>query len=377
MNRYPCVVVNHEAIRHNAALVSKWCEGAGIRFCGVIKGGNGELSIIRDYVAGGASMLGSSRLAQLRRVREAGLTIENPNRADKGERIPTVLIRVPMLSEIDEVIELADYSLNSEMVTLKALNEAALKAGVKHKVVLMADLGDLREGYIDHNELVETAIVVENEMDGLILAGIGTNLGCYGSIMADENNMTQLADIAEYIEAKIGRELEIVSGGATSSLKPVLDGVMPAKINMLRIGAAILDGPLDDVRIFYGVEEMDEMRDDAFILKAQVIERKLKPTHPIGTLGVDAFGKKPVYIDRGIRERILLGVGRQDHGDIDDLVPCLEGAQIVGASGDHTIIDIEECSQKPVVGDIMEFKLKYSAIMRLTASEDVKRYDIG
>ncbi len=364
MNRYPCLVMNHEAIRYNVATIRKWCNEAGIRFCGVIKGANGGSSLIEDYVAGGAEMLASSRLAQLRRVKES------------GHDIPCVLIRVPMLSEIDEVIELADYSLNSEITVLKALNEAALKAGVEHKVVLMADLGDLREGWFDQDELVAAALQVENEMDGLELAGVGTNLGCTGSVIPDENNMTQLAELAERIEAEIGRELEIVSGGATSSLKPLMDGCMPAKINMLRVGAANIVGKLEDVRVFYDVKEMDELRDDCFILEAEVIERKVKPTHPIGTLGVDAFGKKPVYVDRGMRERVLLGIGRQDYGDIDDIFPCLEGTAVVGASGDHTIIDIEDCSHKPVIGGIMEFKLKYGAIMRLTASEDVKHREV-
>ncbi|MBQ0004231.1 MAG: alanine racemase, partial [Clostridiales bacterium] len=260
--------------------------------------------------------------------------------------------------------------------TLEALNKEPLKQSKTHKVILMADLGDLREGYIDHDALVKMAVKVENEMDGLVLAGIGTNLGCYGSVMPDAVNMQQLADLAERIETAIGRKLEIVSGGATSSLKPLMDGVMPEAINMLRVGAAMVDGPLDDVRIFYDVKEMDELRDDAFILKAQVIEAKTKPTHPIGTLGVDAFGKKPVYIDRGNRARVLLGIGRQDYGDIDDLVPMLEGATVVGASGDHTIVDIEDCTQGLAIGDIIECKLKYSAIMRLCGSENVKRLEI-
>ncbi len=364
MDRYPCLVMNHEAIQYNVATIRKWCDDAGIRFCGVIKGANGTSELIADYVAGGAEMIGSSRLAQLRRVKEGGY------------KVPAVLIRVPMLSEIEEVIELAEYSLNSEMVTLEALNEAALKAGVKHKVVLMADLGDLREGWFDHDELLAAAVRVENELDGLELAGIGTNLGCYGSVVPDANNMNQLAALADRVEEAVGHELEIVSGGATSSLKPLMDGDMPSKINMLRVGAANIVGKLEDVRVYYDVKEMDDLRDDCFTLRAQVIERKIKPTHPIGTLGVDAFGKTREYADRGMRERVLLGIGRQDYGDIDDIVPCYEGAEVIGASGDHTIIDIEECSHKPAIGDIMEFKLKYSAIMSLTSSEDVKHCEI-
>lgn len=365
MDRYPCLVVNHEAIRDNARTVSKWCDKHGLMYCAVIKSSNGMLSVAKDYVECGAKMLASSRIEQLKRCKETGLSV------------PTLMIRVPMLSEADLIVQYADYSLNSELVTLEALNEEAGKASKCHKVVLMADLGDLREGYINHDELIETALTVENEMENLELAGIGTNLGCYGSVMPDGNNMNTLAELAIRIEEKIGRELEIVSGGASSSFKPVMDGVMPAKVNMLRVGAAMVDGPLDDVRIFYDVEEFDELRDDAFILRAEIIEKKVKPTHPIGTLGVDAFGKKPVYIDRGNRQRVLLGIGRQDYGDIDDLVPMLEGATVIGASGDHTIVDIEDCSKELAIGGIIEFKLKYTAILRLTYNENVKCVEIG
>lgn len=365
MNRYPMLEVNHEAFRHNASVVSKWCKENNILFCAVIKSSNGMLSIAKDYVEGGAEMLASSRLAQLRRCKDAGLDV------------PRLMIRVPMMSELEEVIDVADYSLNSEEVVLEALNDVCAKAGKTHKVVLMADLGDLREGFIDHDDLVRVALRVENEWDNLILAGIGTNLGCYGSVKPDANNMNQLAELAKRIEAEIGRKLEIVSGGASSSLLPLMNGEMPAEINMLRIGAVLADGPLDDVRIFYDVKELDELRDDGFILKAEVIEKKVKPTHPIGELGVDAFGKKRVYVDRGNRARVLLGVGRQDYGDIDDLVPLLEGAEVIGASGDHTIVDIEDCDKGVAIGGIIECKLKYSAILRLTASEDIKVVEIG
>ncbi len=68
-----------------------------------------------------------------------------------------------MPSEIDEMVDIADISLNSEPLVLEAINKAAL--GITHKVILMADLGDLRGIHLD--ELVETAAKVENEMPGL------------------------------------------------------------------------------------------------------------------------------------------------------------------------------------------------------------------
>ena len=111
--------------------------------------------------------------------------------------------------------------------------------------------------------------------------------------------------------------------------------------------------------------------------EAEVIETNTKPTHPIGELGVDASGKVVKYVDRGRRRRAILAVGRADYGDIDDIVPVLEGAEVAMASGDHTILDIEDCKEQLRVGDIVRLKVKYSALMRLTTSENITIEEIN
>lgn len=368
VNRYPNLEIRLGAIEENAELICGWCRKAGIEVAGVIKGAGGDVEVARAMAAGGCRMLASSRLEQLRRCRDSGINL------------PLMMIRVPMLSEVSDMITVCEYSLNSEMKVIRAIDEAmiearrtgALRAGAKHGVILMADLGDLREGYFDREELVEAALTIEEELEGVELAGVGTNLGCYGSVMPTEDKMRDLANIADEITGRIGRPLEIVSGGATSSLMGVFDGYMQG-ISMLRIGAAILVGSYEDLRTSYGRKEMDETRGDTFILAAEVIEVKLKPTHPIGVLGIDAFGNKPGYEDRGERRRMLLAVGRADYGDISDIIPVDEGIEVVGASGDHTIVDIEEAEREYRVGDIVKFHLRYSAILRLSASENVYR----
>ena len=360
MKRYPLLTINHEALRGNMNILMGWCKDAGIDIAGVIKGANGLESVALDFEACGAKWIASSRLEQLKRAKDAGV------------KLPMMLIRIPMLTELDEMVQVCDYSLQSEFATLKALETAAIKADKVHNVVLMADLGDLREGFFEKDELVDVAKYVEDKLDGVHLAGIGTNLGCYGSVMPTEENMTQLVEYAEAVEAAIGRKLEIISGGATTSLMPVFDKVMPERVNMLRVGAAVLCGPQDDIRTCYGYEEVDEMSDEAFTLEAEVIEVKRKPSHPIGKLGVNAFGEKQKYVDRGMRQRALLAVGREDFGDIGDIVPELEGAEVIGASGDHAILDVEDCKTSVRVGDVVKLHLDYTAVLRLTASENVR-----
>ena len=361
--KYPALLHDRAKLVSNVKKLSDKCGEQGIHIAGIIKATNGTVAAAEDFVAGGAKLIGSSRLEQLKRAKDAGI------------RVPLLLIRVPMLSEIDEMVEIADISLNSEPLVLEAINKAALDKGITHKVILMADLGDLREGFFNLDELVETAVKVENEMQGLVLAGIGTNLGCYGSVIPTEDKMVALAKLAERVEAEIGRELEYVSGGATTSLLGVYHGYMPDKINMLRLGAGPLIGPLEDVRLCYNLEAMDEL-ECPFVLKAEVIELKVKASYPQGELGVDAAGKKREYVDRGMRMRALLAIGRADYGDIDDLVPEMEGTSVIGASGDHTIVDVEDVKDTVKIGDIMTVRLKYSALLNLAESENVKKYEI-
>ncbi len=365
MKRRPSLEIDHNALRNNMQTVIGWCSRAGIDVAGVIKVTGGMASAALDYEACGAKWIASSRLEQLARAKEAGV------------KLPMLMIRVPMLSELNELVEICDYSLQSEFSTLKALDDAAIRAGRIHNVILMADLGDLREGFFDKDELVAVAKYTEDILSGLHLAGIGTNLGCYGSVVPTREKMEQLVEYAEVVEEAIGRRLEIISGGATSSLMPVFDGEMPARINMLRIGALSFTGPLEDLRTNYGRTEADILSDEVFTLEAEVIEVKTKPTHPIGKLGVNAFGVRPHYVDRGNRRRALLAIGGADYGDTGDIIPLLEGAEVIGASGDHTILDVEDCANVVRVGDVIRFKLRYTAILRLTSSENVTKYETG
>ena len=365
MKKRPALNIDHEKLRENMKTVVSWCSEAGIDVAGVFKVTSGLASAALDYEACGAKWIASSRLEQLARAKEAGVGI------------PMMMIRVPMISELDDMVKVCEYSLQSEFSTLKALDEAAIRAGKIHNVILMADLGDLREGFWDLEELVDVAKYTEEVLTGLNLAGIGTNLGCYGSVIPTGKKMQQLAEYAEAVEAAIGRPLEIVSGGATSSLMPVFDGKMPSKINMLRIGGAAFVGALEETCRIYGRKELKVLHDDAITLEAEVIEVRTKPTHPVGELGVNAFGKKAKYRDRGDRRRALLAVGGADFGEIDDLLPQLPGSEVIGCSGDHTILDIEDCDRIIKVGDVIRFKLHYSAILRLSSSENVAKYETG
>ena len=234
----------------------------------------------------------------------------------------------------------------------------------------MADLGDLREGFWDKDELVEVCARVERELPHVHLAGIGVNLTCYGSTKPTPEKMNELLALRRRIEARIGRTLEVASGGATSSFTLVHWGTMPEGIDHLRIGEAILLGK--DLQVDWGIRDMDYLRMDTFTLRAEVVEVKDKPTYPIGELAIDAFGRKPTYVDRGVRRRALLALGRADVGELETLEPRESGITVVGGSSDHCILDVTDCPRLLQVGDTVSFSLRYSHLLYLTGREDVR-----
>ncbi|MGN0711787.1 MAG: alanine/ornithine racemase family PLP-dependent enzyme [Anaerovoracaceae bacterium] len=354
--RYPVLDVNLTKFRHNIDEITKRCNAIGIDVTGVVKGFHAIPEAVKEFENSDCKSIGSSRLEQLIAIKKSGC------------RKPLCLIRVPMLSEIAEMIKYADFSLESELSVIEKINAECEKQGRRHGVILMADLGDLREGFWDKDEMVRAAAYVENQLGYVDLLGVGTNLGCYGSVKATPEKMNELIEIAEKIEDVIGRKLEIISGGATTSTIMVFNGSMPERINHLRVGEGIILA--HDYESLFGTDA-SFLNKDSFTIKAEVIEVKDKPSHPVGELTFDAFGYVQEYVDRGIRRRALVALGKVDIG-APDMLTCLNPKiEILGASSDHLILDIEECKDEVKVGDIVEFQPCYANIVYVTSSENV------
>ncbi|WP_432408755.1 alanine racemase [Wukongibacter sp. M2B1] len=356
--KYPVLQIDLKKVYENVKYMVNLCNSKGISIAGVVKGFNGLPKVVEQFVDAGCKYIANSRMDQIVKLKEDGINL------------PTMLVRIPMFSEIKDLVKYVDISLNSELDTLYRIEQECISQNKKHKVVLMFDLGDLREGVIDEEEFIELALYVENSLQKVELYGVGTNLGCYGAIKPTEENLGKLCSIAEEIERKIKRRLDIISGGATSSIPLLIDGEMPKRINNLRIGEAIILAR--DLADYWGYD-MNGMNQDTFILKAQVVELKDKPSHPIGEMFIDAFGNRPTFIDRGIRKRAILAIGKQDFASHDQLIPCIKGIEIVGSSSDHLIIDIEDCKQNIKLGDVIDFQMYYQPMLYLSASRSVTK----
>jgi predicted amino acid racemase len=248
------------------------------------------------------------------------------------------------------------------------LNEEAGKLGVKHNILLMIDLGDLREGIFYQNEgLIFETVEEILSMEHIKLYGVGVNLTCYGAIIPKNDNLSNLVAVARKIEEKFGIKLEMVSGGNSSSIYLIGKGDMPEGITNLRLGESFLLG--NDTA--YG-EKLPGTCSDALVLEAQIVELKEKPSLPIGEVGVDAFGQKPYYEDRGIIKRAIIAIGKQDT-DIDSMEPMDPKVDILGGSSDHIILDVTKSDTEYKVGDIVQFVVGYGGMLKTATSPYVAK----
>lgn len=349
---YPKIEIDLNKIRHNVEVLVNLCKKNGIEVAGVTKSFCGHPDVAKAFVEGGVKYLADSRIENLIRLKDI--------------KIPKILLRLPMISEAESVVEYADISLNSEFETIKALSKASLAKGITHKVILMFDLGDLREGYFKEEDLfndIEKII----ELKGIRIIGLGTNLTCYGGVIPREDNLGRLVAIANRIKENYKLDLEIISGGNSSSLHLLIDNKRVEGINLLRLGESIILGG----ETAFG-NRIENTYNDAFQLVVEIIEIKDKPSVPIGEIGRDAFGKIPSFVDRGIRKRIICAIGKQDI-EFDSIIPVDEGISVLGGSSDHLILDGTDSIKNYKVGDRIRFRLTYGGILRAMTSEYVKK----
>ncbi|MFA9423259.1 MAG: ornithine racemase Orr [Sedimentibacter sp.] len=355
---YPRLVIDLKKVKSNLDKITKLVKNSGCSLMIVTKGYCADMEIQKLLENSKVDYLADSRIQNLKKY--------------DGTKKERVLLRLPMISEAEDVVRFADISLNSEINTIKYLNKAAEKINKKHKILLMIDLGDLREGIFFKNE-DEIYYAVEEilKLNNIELYGIGVNLTCYGAVIPKKDNLSILVDLAVKIEKKFNMKLKMISGGNSSSIYLIEKNQLPTGINNLRVGEAFLLGN----ETAYG-EILEGFYDDAFKLEAEIIELKEKQSIPIGETGVDAFGNKPIYEDRGIIKRAIIAVGRQDI-DSDNLHPKDSKIEILGASSDHLILDVTKSDYAYKVGDIVDFNLSYSSLLRASTSDYVNKVYIN
>ena len=346
----PRIEIDLGKISHNARKLRELYSSRGISLFGVTKAVCGNPAVAATLVDAGIDTLADSRVQNIVRMRQAGV------------KARFLLLRSPGPSQVESVVREVDISLNTDLKVIDLLSAAATANNTIHKVILMVELGDLREGLMP-GELLS---VVERMQDksGVILVGIGTNLACFGGVSPDKENIDKLSSLADGIEDRFGIVLEHVSGGNSANYDWFVSTENLGRVNNLRIGESIYLGRETLFR-----KPIPGLFTDAFKLIAEVIEAKEKPSKPYGTIGQDAFGNVPEFLDRGPMNRALLGLGLQDVV-VSGLTPGID-VEIIGASSDHIILDAREEGLE--VGDEVEFELNYSALLSAMTSPYVEK----
>ena len=352
-NFTPRLDIYPHRIAENALEIIHLCHSHGIQVACVGKVVCAHPEVMKTLEDCGADMLADSRLENLATIRKT------------GTRLPLMLLRIPTPSRLAEVVQLADISLVSDAKTIKHISDTAATLNKRHKIILMIDLGDLREGiWPDKTEGVLRGVM---SLPHLEVIGLGANLACYGGVIPTTEKMQQLIDLRMEMEKTLNISLPVLCGGNSANLPLLLAGGMPPEINLLRIGESILLG-----RNVLDRSPLPGTRQDSFQLVAEIIELERKPSIPIGKRGQDAFGGEPDFIDRGVRKRAICNIGRQDVV-IDNLTPVDQGIIILGGSSDHLLLDVEDARHPYQTGDEVAFLPGYGALLAASTSPYVRK----
>ena len=350
---YPRLIIRRSSFASNAEVLCRRCAASGLSVTGVTKGFCGEPRLVQHMVEAGVLSLADSCLQNIVMLRKAGFAL------------PLYMLRIPMISELDELIQWADGSLISGCETIEALERACASSKRTHEALLMFELGDLREGFWPW-ELERVAESLKRSPH-VIPIGVGTNFGCYGATVPTPQKLLFLGEIGKELARLTGREIKLCSGGSTSSLKLMTEGTLPLCVNNLRVGEGIVLGA-DVVRN----ESIPWLRQDVMTAEAEIVEVRVKPSVPIGETSLTAFGERPFFPERGERLHAIAALGRQS-AKYDDLTPVDEGVEILGASSDHLILDVDAMPRAPRVGSILRFRPGYGAMLRLFTSPYVEK----
>lgn len=317
----------------------------------------GNKIYLKEIMALGVNEMHDSRISNLKKIKALDPTIQ------------TVYIKPPAKRSIESIVRYADVSFNTEIDTINMLSQEAQKQNKNHKIIIMIEMGDLREGVMGE-ELVEfygSILTLPN----IEIRGIGTNLNCLSGIMPTQDKLIQLSLYKQLIEAKFNIKIPWVSGGTSVAIPLILKNARPMAVNHFRVGEALFFGK----DLFTG-DTIKGMHNDVFKLFSEIIEITEKPDTPTGELGESGVGNTYVMdsnADLGVTSlRAILDIG------LLDMQPQYIQAEdpditIVDASSDMLVIDISSSKKKYKIGDLVSFKLQYMGALYLLNSDYIEK----
>ncbi|MBK9422304.1 MAG: alanine/ornithine racemase family PLP-dependent enzyme [Flavobacteriales bacterium] len=345
-----------EKLRHNHRFLSELFKENGIEWGIVTKVLCGNETFIREVVALGEKEFHDTRISNLKMLKKL------------APESQTVYIKPPAKRAIPNLVRFADVSFNSDLDTIKALSTEAVKQGRTHKVIIMVEMGDLREGVMG-DSLVDFYEQVF-QLPNIGIVGLGTNLNCLNGIMPTQDKLIQLGLYKQLIEAKFNKKIPWVTGGTSVTIPLLLKKQLPKGMNHFRIGEALFFG-----KDLFTDGMIEGMRNDVFKLHAEVIELYEKPMTPTGEQRTNVAGVKPVVKASDIGRtafRAIIDIGLLDV-DPKNLTPMTKGVTIIEASSDMLVLDLDTNAANLRVGDLISFSLNYMGALGVMNSNYIDK----
>lgn len=345
-----------EKLKKNYLFLNKLFKENNIEWAVVSKLLCGNEKYLKEIINLGAKEICDSRISNLEKIKKL------------SPEVQTVYIKPPAKRSIERLVKFADASFNTEYETIKWISDEAVKQNKLHKIIIMIELGDLREGIMGDHLMDFYASVFE--LPNIKVTGIGANLNCLYGVMPSEDKLIQLSLYEQLIEAKFNQKIPWVTGGTSVVIPLLFKKQIPEGINHFRVGEMLFFG----LNLF--TQEVEpKMEGDVFKLFAEIIEITEKPKVPIGYLDANPSGETFEINEEDYGKtsyRAILDIGLLDVSE-DFLIPDDASIKITGASSDMLIVDLGDSSHKYKVGDLISFRLKYMGALGLFNSDYIEK----
>ncbi|MFA7115815.1 MAG: alanine racemase [Bacteroidales bacterium] len=346
------VILDPKKLKSNYDYLGTLFKRNSIKFSVVAKVLCGNKLFLTELLKFDLAQICDSRVTNLKEIKQI-----NPN-------IETIFIKPPAKRSIPSVVKYADISMNTEVETIKLLSKEAKKQDKIHKIIIMIELGELREGVLgeDFMAFYESVFTLEN----IQVVGIGANLSCLYGVLPNHDKLIQLSLYKQLIEAKFNKRIPYVSGGSSVTIPLIFKNLLPKGINHFRVGETLFLGT--DV---YNNRKFKKMHSDVFSLFCQIIELIEKPIVPMGKMGTNVEGESYDFNKQNIGKtayRAIIDLGLLDV-ELNHIELVDKNLKVAGASSDMIVIDLDENKKKYKVSDFIEFRLDYMGILRIMNSK--------
>lgn len=350
------VTLSVEKLRHNYQYLNNKFQKNNKEWSIVTKLLCGNESFLKEVLDLGIREVCDSRISNLKKIKKIKPDVQ------------TVYIKPPASRSIASVVKYADVSFNSESETIRMLSEEAKRQRKTHKIVIMIELGDLREGIMGNNLIAFYKKIFK--LPHIEVVALGANLTCLHGILPSQDKLIQLSLYKQLIEAVFHKKIPFITAGTSVTLPLLTKQQVPAAMNHFRIGETLYFGK----NLMTGMT-FSGMRADVFKLYAEIIEITRKPMVPVGEMSTNVSGEtyQVNEDDYGKQSwRAILDLGLLDISP-EHLVPEQENLQVIDASSDMLIIDLGSNQSNKKVGDLLSFNLTYMGALALFNSNYIDK----